>query len=281
MSIFKGDSIYKIGGGGGGGYHDGGQIVDGEFMKVENNAVSSYDNTSRDPINFYFEPAEDEIINAVVELTTAVNSTVNVYVLRNGFYYLLGNVGGDTVTAGNDYKVNITGDSYAIEQVTGGGNDPEFVNINGVTYPLLKNNGILWTCKDLEGVFSGVDYRVNNGRYYYEPKDIIVDGWRLPKQNEILNLYQSYSVPDLKAVDGWPSGYSYPGTGASGFNLKANGEFQLNSSSVALDNWTNYTLYKFDDSNFPSMSIATGMNIYGSGNSTSGYYLTVRLVHDA
>ena len=73
--IFKGDSIYKSGGGGGG-YKDGGQLVDGDFIEVKNNTVSTYDNTARDPINFYFEVKEGESINSVVELTTVVNSTV-------------------------------------------------------------------------------------------------------------------------------------------------------------------------------------------------------------
>ena len=159
--IFKGDSIYKSGGGGGGGggYNDGGQIVDDDFMKVENNAVSSYDNVSRDPINFYFEPADGEILNAIVELTTAVNATVNVYVLKNGFYYLLGNVGGDTVTAGNDYKVNITGDSYAIEQVTGGGFIPEFAIIGNQTVKVYASldKTVLFTSNDAFPLKNNVD----------------------------------------------------------------------------------------------------------------------------
>ena len=136
MSIFKGDSIYKSGGGGGG-YKDGGALVDGDFIKVENNTVSSYDNLSRDPINLYFEPKDGEILNSVVELTTAVNSTINVYIVKNGLYYSLGNIGGNSVTAGNDYKINITGDSYTVENVTGISNDPKFFRLkNGTVTPL-------------------------------------------------------------------------------------------------------------------------------------------------
>ena len=116
MSIFKGDSIYKTGAGGGG-YKDGGALVDGDFIEVKNNTVSSYDNVSRDPVNFYFEVKDGEILNSVIELTTAVNATINVYVVKNGFYYLLGNVGGNTVNAGDDYKINIIGDSFSVEQI--------------------------------------------------------------------------------------------------------------------------------------------------------------------
>lgn len=154
--IFKGDSIYKSGGGGGG-FKDGGQLVDGDFIKVENNTISSYDNVSRDPVNFYFEVKDGEVLNSVVELTTAVNATINVYILKNGFYYLLGNVGGNTVNAGDDYKLNVTGDSYSLEQVTpGGGSVPSFFEIDGVFYPLKEFNGYLWLMQNLAGNF-GLD----------------------------------------------------------------------------------------------------------------------------
>lgn len=159
--IFKGDSIYKSGGGGsgGGGYNDGGQIVDADFMKVENNAVSSYDNVSRDPINFYFEPDDGDILNSIIELTTAVNATVNVYVLKNGFYYLLGNIGGDTVTAGNDYKVNIIGDSYSVEQITVGGVTPEFAVIGNQTVKVYASldKTVLFTSNDSFGLKNNVE----------------------------------------------------------------------------------------------------------------------------
>lgn len=159
MGVFNGDSIYNNGngGGGGGGYKDGGQLVDGDFIKVENNTVSFYDNVSRDPINFYFEVEDGEVLNSVVEITTAVNATINVYVLKNGFYYLLGNVGGNTVNAGDDYKLNITGDSYALEQVTpGGGSVPSLFEINGIIYQIKEFNGYLWLMQNLSGNF-GLD----------------------------------------------------------------------------------------------------------------------------
>lgn len=33
----------------GGGYKDGGQLIDADFIEVENNTISSYENVSRDP----------------------------------------------------------------------------------------------------------------------------------------------------------------------------------------------------------------------------------------
>ena len=137
MGVLNGDSIYNNGNGGGGGYADGGQIVDGDFMKIENNAVSTYDNVNRNTLNFYLEIGEGEVLNAVVELTTAVNSTVKVYVFRNGLYYLLENISGDTVEAGNEYKVIILGNSYDVEKISSVSDGPKFLKLNnGVITPL-------------------------------------------------------------------------------------------------------------------------------------------------
>ena len=91
--IFEGDSIYKNGSGGGG-YKDGGELIDGDFIKVENNTNSSYNNETRNPINFYFEVKEGDVLNSIIELTTTINSIVNVYILKNHIYYLIGNIGG-------------------------------------------------------------------------------------------------------------------------------------------------------------------------------------------
>ena len=79
--IFKGDSIYKSGGGGGG-YKDGGELVDADFIEIENNNVYNYENINRDQVNFYFDYSDGEIFNSIIEFTTQVNSVVNVYVVN-------------------------------------------------------------------------------------------------------------------------------------------------------------------------------------------------------
>jgi uncharacterized protein (TIGR02145 family) len=240
--IFKGDSIYK-GGGGGGGYKDGGQLVDGDFIKVENNTISSYDNVSRDPVNFYFEVKDGEILNSVVELTTAVNATINVYVVKNGFYYLLGNVGGNTVNAGDDYKVNITGDSYAVEQVTTAGNDP-LLPINGGLYKVsfLNDIGLAFTENLNENVTGSYAYnndventkngygRIYNTRYVLNSSGGLVlpfavpSGWRIPTKNDFQKILDFYNTNDkfksLVADHDW----SNPGTNTTGFNLLPTGK---------------------------------------------------------
>jgi len=218
MSIFKGDSIYKSGGGGGG-YKDGGALVDGDFIKVENNTVSSYDNVSRDPINLYFEPKDGEVLNAVVELTTAVNATVNVYVVKNGFYYLLGNVGGDAVTAGNDYNVNITGDSFAIENVTAPSSEPQAIIIDGYIYGLKKYGSIYWADRDLQFNVPGC-IKTNNTTYYTNAniKNLNCPPFEIPSDNDWNDLRSNYgfSEADLRSVN-------WGGNNSSGINLYKSG----------------------------------------------------------
>lgn len=198
MSIFKGDSIYKSGGGSGGGYNDGGALVDADFIEVQNNTISTYDNTNRDPVNLYFSVKDGEIINSVVELTTAVNATINVYVERNGFLYLLGNVGGNTVNAGDDYTISVTGDSYIVEQVSGGSSNPLYAIINGQFEPISKTGSLIWT---------GANY--NDSFYSYAEALAIAaqltDGWRLPTESDIISTNALYSNTGykLKSTSGW------------------------------------------------------------------------------
>lgn len=232
--IFKGDSIYKSGGGGGG-YKDGGALVDGDFIKVENNTISSYDNVSRDPVNFYFEVKDGEVLNSVVELTTAVNATINVYVVKNGLYFLLGNVGGNTVNAGEDYKINVVGNSFMLEVVTPSQAVPEFVELGGVNYPIIYNNGLLWLCSNY--VDSNFQHHENNGTFYFSfqsIKNININGWRLPLSTECTNLYNSLEPNaniKLRSVSGWKDGKN--GTNESGFNAYPLGMYKATYDQMA------------------------------------------------
>ena len=200
--IFKGDSIYKSGGGAGG-YKDGGELVDADFIKVDNNTVSTYDNESRDPVNFYFDVKDGEILNSVIELTTVVNSTVNVYVLRNGFYYLIGNVGGNTVNAGEDYNINITGNSYSLDPVTPPPTVPEYADIMGGIYGVAKVGNRLWLKENFTGIIPGVQYKAENNTVYYKCNSIQLktfneNGWKLPRNEDFNDLTNNYTANQLK-----------------------------------------------------------------------------------
>lgn len=273
--IYSSPSIYNLGGGGGykdggGGYKDGGQLVDGDFIKVENNTVSSYDNVSRDPVNFYFEVNDGEILNSVVELTTAVNATINVYVVKNGFYYLLGNVGGNTVNAGDDYKLNVVGNSFMLEVVTPSQAVPEYVNINGEIIPVAKVGNTLWTCADLQN------------RFYLKPEaenflDYSVNGFVLPSRDDYIALVNNLNpngLTKIKTVDGWPTGSE--GTNESGLSIYPYGWYNNGSivqSGTTAHYWCNHDS-ALNDASISYMS--TSFAFDGSATDYQGY--RIRLV---
>lgn len=241
-SIFNGDSIYKSGGGsGGGGYKDGGELVDADFIKVENNTVSYYDNVNRDPVNFYFEPKDGEILNSIIEMTTAVNSTVNVYILKNGIYYSLGNIGSNTVNSGDDYKINITGDSFSIEQVS---NSLEiaFVEIYGVNVPVKKIGNLYWTTQNVD--IPGSNKKFNYGQSYYKresfSQNVNINGFRIPNSSDT-DALKLNGRNAICSQSGWSSNQ---GTNTTGFNLYPYGSY---NSSGTFQGYSYYGyIYTFD-----------------------------------
>lgn len=278
--IYNGPSIYKFGGGGGG-YKDGGKLVDADFIKVENNTISSYENVNRDPVNFYIELKDGEIANSIVELTTAVNSTINVYVLNNGLYYILGNVGGNTVTAGDNYKVNITGDSYAVQLVSAPPT-PEYVVLNGNEYKIIYNNGLLWLCSNYKD--DSFESHVSSGNYFFNfnsIKNINIDGWRLPSVSEFDNLYNSL-MPDatnkLKSVSGWKDNKN--GTNESGFNAFPLGMWKNQYHEMA--NQTEFAQFMAQPIGGVNYGYSANYNdnYWSYGPEDSAFWLNVRLVKE-
>lgn len=229
--IFKGDSIYKSGSGGGGGYKDGGELVDADFIKVENNTISSYENVNRDPVNFYFDVKDGEVLNSVIELTTAVNATVNVYIIKNGFYYLLANVGGNTVNAGNDYKVNITGDSYDVEEESGGDPEPAFCMIDQDRYSCKKIGNYLWLTENYTGIIPGTDSFIGAGTRFYKPNETMLhktygDSWHIPTRDQVIDLLSAAgnNTNNLKIVNTGYTDWDTYATNSTGFNLYPYGD---------------------------------------------------------
>lgn len=271
--IYKGPSIYKFGGGsGGGGYNDGGQLVDGDLIKIENNTISSYDNLSRDPVNFYLDLKDGEIANAVVELTTVVNSTINVYVVKNGFYYLLGNVGGNTVTSGEDYNINIVGDSFSIEKINVS-NNIEYVDLGGSygVFPCVKVNSLLWLCQSL-ALYKRTD----------DAKTIVQNlggGWRLPTVLDFQSLQDFFggvgvAYNKLKSTSGWYAGMN--GTNESRFNLQPNGYLTTADTIIGTEQ-TGYIMVEYTGS-----TRAEGLQYDGTQftTTTSNIGADVRAVFD-
>jgi uncharacterized protein (TIGR02145 family) len=232
--IFKGDSIYKSGGGGGG-FKDGGQLVDGDFIAVNNNTISTYDNETRDPVNFYFDVKPGEVVNSVIEFTTQVNATINVYVVNSaGELVPIGNIGGNTATAGESYNITVVGNSFMLENVVEpiAPDEPAAIIIDGSMYETKKLGNRIWT---MDGIGINLsDSRQNtynrpNNRFYKwgsvaELNNMLSGGWRVANENDWndLRLNSGYTTAQLKSVDGWKMNGSkgpFPGTNESKMNF--------------------------------------------------------------
>lgn len=302
MGIYNGPSIYNQGGGGGGGYSDGGSLVDADFIEVTNNSISTYDNTSRDPVNFYFEVSDGEMINSVIELTTAVNATINVYVVKNGLYYLLSNIGGNTVTAGDDYKVNITGDSYSVEQLSPPTNP--LLYVFGQLLPIVKIGNKYWTAENMYSSFDGlviggpgqnttpgawwyqndpITYGHNGNKYnlYYNTaaakyiNNNVGNGWHIPTKQEFQNLIASVGN-DVKKISNWSTG-----TNETGFSAVPSGNRDKNL------NWysqgTQAAIMYTEDGAYGRFSNFTidGPVYYNAFSENDARFVSIRLCKDA
>ena len=240
--IFNGDSIYKSGGSGGG-YKDGGQLIDGDFIEVKNNTISTYDNESRDPVNFYFELKDGELLNSVIEFTTQVNATVNVLIVKDGIYFTIGNIGGNTVTAGNVYTINIVGDSFVIDEVSDVP-EPKYKKIDGKLYELEKIGNLFWTKSNLvcgAGAFgiSGYfpigkpepqttypGYFYSFGKTNYQKAKEALYPFRLPKYEDFADLQTAFPDSNDIMVGGFPA---FPNaTNLSNFSAIPCGDYSFN-----------------------------------------------------
>lgn len=223
--IFKGDSIYKSGGGGGGGgYSDGGELVDADFIKVENNTISSYENEDRNQVNFYFE--NGELLNSVIEFTTLVNSAVNVYYINEyGLYFKLNLVGTNTVNANTSYTINITGNSYTVNEVDEESSEGEYEydgKLYGtITYDNVDGKKYIWT-KNIKKADDSAFWSMAEARAVSFP-----NGFSLPSYNDcvkfmqyVQNKYPNYPY-SLRDPD--DPRWTYRATGESHFNFPADG----------------------------------------------------------
>lgn len=224
--IFKGDSIYKSGGGGGG-YKDGGELVDGDFIKVENNSFSTYENISRSDVNFYVELNDGDVLNSVINFTTQVNANVYFYVVKNGFYYLLSYAGTNTVNAGDEYNINANGNVYEVEQVTPPVNSNPKILINGGLYSVGKIGNLWWTLEDYIDGSNGVYTDFNN------VAGLLPDGWRIPNNGDFSYLknycdevYHNF-VSSLRSPS-WNASYN----NASGFSAIPNGLWEVSDNKA-------------------------------------------------
>ena len=240
--IYNQPSIYKQGGGGGG-FKDGGALVDGDFIAVSNNTISTYDNESRDPVNFYFDVKPGEVINSVIEFTTQVNATINVYVVNSyGELVPIGNIGGNTVTAGESYNITVVGNSFMLENVVEPitPDEPSAIIIDGTMYGCKKVGNRIWATSNL-GIIT--PNSINNGlglsgNRLYPSADLdliqntyLSGGWRIANSTDWADLRDNsgYTVQELQSTDYWASGWA--GNNNSGLDFKPIG-YKQNSTQT-------------------------------------------------
>ena len=280
--IYNAPSIYKQGGGGGG-FKDGGALVDGDFIKVENNTVSTYTNETRNDVNFYFEIKEGEIINSVIEFTTDVNATIHVYYIgAGGILIPLGNVGGDTVTAGESYNINVVGNSFVLENIIEPVPDPDDIfvynSMDSKVYNCKKVNGIYWSTTDYLNYVKFNDYNIQSP-------------WRVPSKEDFYTLKNNNAIETIAKPNTWnskvsPAPTNTTGLGFAGLGYKEtkNGEVKGNEMNTSW--WQNKNLGGVNSFN---MRIFQSMwdpnNCYWDNYSDSSFmnqdfYCHVRLIYD-
>lgn len=241
-------TIYNFGGGSGGGYKDGGSLVDSDFIKVENNCISQFDNLSRSEINFYFE--EDQILNSVVEITTSANANINVYVVKNGLLVPLGIIGSNSITSGNDYKLIVIGNSFVVENITVPSSDPVAAIIDGNLVKVYVDNGIMFT-DDIPGgrwfgylwQFAAASAYVNN----------LGGGWEIIRDTDVDNILNAYTGDKVDHFNINWRGYisnteAHEENGTAWFCWRPSGAMAT-------------VMYKYDQSHFSATSVGATFGI--------------------
>lgn len=207
------NSVYNIGGDG---LKYGGQLpgIASGLVSIENNKLYEYTNLSSNSLTFIFSKKED-VLNAVIEVTTSVNGDIYVgYLNNNGLVMPISVIGSTNVTANNQYKVIILGNSYIIENVNAANSDPIAAVVDGNLYPCKKygsfiivgpvgggNNGP-------NGIYWNIDYfRGSNGlgKFRTEGYDIpTASQWTTYKNDPTIALLGRYSITS-QSVEGYGS----------------------------------------------------------------------------
>lgn len=181
--IFKGDSIYNNGGGGGGSLKNGGTLPESVsgVITIENNTIYEYTNLANDSLTFVFEK-EENVYNAVIEVTTNVNSDIYVgYLDKNGLVRPISVIGPTSITANGTYKVTVLGDSYVVENVNVSSNDPIAIRVIDTLYPCEQYGDFV-----IVGPINGGDHGIYWGRskLYDELPKFRASGFDLPKDSQ-------------------------------------------------------------------------------------------------
>lgn len=202
MGILNGDSIYNFGGGG---YNDGGNLTPSDYIEIENNSFYKLEGNNDADLNFVID-GESGILNSIVEISTNVDSTINVYVRRNGFLYILSSVD-NLIYTNKNYRLVISGDSYSLEEIVNILPTISKAEINGVYYDVFQFGNKIIT-QDLGSWFSGFEY---------ESLLASLDGeWTYPTRTFIDQIKYDVGIDAMRSISGWNN---IQGTNTSGLNF--------------------------------------------------------------
>lgn len=288
MSL-KLETIYNYGGGVGG-YKDGGQLVDGEYIKVENVTFSKYDNTTRNKINFYFEPKSGDVLDSVIQIRTAVNSEISVYVYNQGsgiytpLYYDI-----NTVSSGNTYNLTIIGNSFVISDPLNTSQNDFVEEINGLLYKCVKIGDKTLMAENYRGSISGVTKYETNGVCYYETNN--AENWNFPNNWRLLNVYDLNYFQSVLDIDYAPklkssnTNYATWNSGANnstGASIEPDGSYNIPTSTV--ENLGIYYHTIALSGSFPIQKqqfyLRDDLNSVGGGGVLANRAYSIRLIKD-
>ena len=282
MSL-KLETIYNYGGGGGG-LKYGGALADADFIKIENNFIYDYTNLNRPELNFYVETDKDIAFVGALQIKTDVNTTVNVYKLKNGIYYLLGCVSSRDILA-NDYaKVFILGDSYEVETLSSL-IEPKLFKFGSKTYEVVKIGDLFWTTSNAvnekedfgidvywqigrpsdQSTYPGYFYSFRGNDTLYQKAKEKLYPFRIPLDSDYARLITAVNNQTNNIMKtGFPE---YPNANnSSGFSCVPCGSFNF-YSGVSLQGYVFDLLYECEDSSGHLKSSYYEGRVNGNNNS--------------
>lgn len=203
--IYNAPSIYESGAGGGGGYNDGGSLTPSDYIEIENNSFYKLEGNDATNLNFVID-GESGVLNSIVEISTNVDSTVSVYVRRNGLLYILSAID-NLIYSNKNYRLVISGDSYTLEEIVNVAPTISKAEINGVYYDVFQfGNKII--SQDLGAWFTA---------YEYESLLESLNGeWTCPTQSFINQIKNDVGIDAMRSTSGWNN---TQGTNTSGLNF--------------------------------------------------------------
>lgn len=207
MGIFNGNSIYNDGmsGGGGSGYNDGGDLTPADYIELENNSFYKLEGNDAADLNFVID-GESGVLNSIVEISTNVDSTVNVYVRRNGLLYILSAID-NLIYLNKNYRLVISGDSYTLEEIINVAPTISKAEINGVYYDVFQFGNKIIT-QDLGAWFDGYEFE--------SLLDSLNGEWTYPTTAFINQIISDVGIDAIRSTTGWTDGN---GTNTSGLDF--------------------------------------------------------------